>query len=130
MSTKVGSQQHINDVLGQLNWPSDSILPICSAANRDLLDKVEALTEKRNERKLHSEYLTERVDWLREHLKHAEHQFHQNHQLVNAQREQLETEDHLLKLAENNLNGTKKEIKAVEKKFEELAKEDAIIEGN
>lgn len=129
MAMNENSQHHINEVLNQLGWPSDSILPICNAENRELLDRINALTDKKTEKKLHFEYLAERVEWLREHYKQSEHEFHQNHQLLQAHRQQLETEDHLLKLAQNNLNGTKKEIKNVEKQFEELTKEDSIIDG-
>lgn len=122
-------RHHLDAVKRELGWTNDAFIPFCNDENRELLNRMEILTEEKRQKSEHSEKLQERVEWLREHYKSAEIQIEQNQRLICSLRKQRDEENHLEKIVANELTATTKDIRDLERKSDELATQDRLVQG-
>lgn len=116
-------------VVQQMGLPEGNFVPTANDENRILLEAMQKLMEHRNQQnELHAR-LQERVDWLQRHYKHSQHEIQQNSLLIDAHRNQFESEHHMCKLAENGHLATRKEFIELETVFGQLGEQDRFVES-
>lgn len=120
---------HINAVVQQMGLSQDNFTPPANDENRFLLSKMQQLTKKRNQKNDLRAQLAERVNWLQEHYKSSQSELQQNSQLIDAHRNQFESEQHIYSLTENEHAATKKEFAELETIFQQLGERDRFVES-
>lgn len=113
----------------QMGLTQGDSVPPANEENRILLKKMQQLTEQRNHKNGLHEQLVERVRWLQDHYASSQRELQQNLRLIDAHRNQFESEQHLHKLAENEHVATKKEFDDLEKVFGQLEERDRFVES-
>lgn len=113
----------------QMGFANDNLLPTANEANRCLLKEMQSLMEEREQKNVLQARLQERVSWLQDHYKNSQNEIQQNFRLIDAHRNQFDSEQHFRKLAENEHAATKKEFTELENAFAQLTERDRLTES-
>lgn len=121
--------QHVSAVVQQMGLSHDNSVPTANDENRILLNNIRQLEEERKRKNGLHELLAERVHWLQDHYKSSQDELQQNSRLIDAHRNQFESEEHMCKLAENEHMATKKEFADLENEYVLLADRNRFVES-
>lgn len=117
-------------ILSELEWDEGFSMPVANTDNK----KIEAAVQKKEKELVTAQQqlaeTEDRVHALSEHLKNVRQELQLTQALVNARRKEVETEEHLSKIAEREEGRLNQEINRLNKELEELKEQKNIYENN
>ncbi|XP_063224793.1 coiled-coil domain-containing protein 39 [Bacillus rossius redtenbacheri] len=118
----------MGEILKELGWSDGFHIPAANEENKKLEQEVE---EKMNLKATYAARLaevSERVEALSEHLRNMEQAHQQNQGLLTAQYAQLQTEEHLARLARNEHGRLGQELRQLDKASAEIGERHAALQ--
>ncbi|XP_041355046.1 coiled-coil domain-containing protein 39-like [Gigantopelta aegis] len=120
----------VNSILSELEWDEGLSMPVASAGNKALEDQVTRKQRLIAQKREDLEQTDDRVHAMIEHLKNVRQELQHTQGLLNARNAEIETESHLLKIAQREEGRLKQEIEKLEKELEEFKEKKNIYENN
>lgn len=107
-------------ILTELDWDEGLTIPVANAPNKFL--EAEVQKKQRQVVALQNELSSneDRVHAILEHLKNIRQELQHTQGIINARKNEVETENHLLKLAEREEGRLQQEINRLQKDHENL----------
>ncbi|XP_052782537.1 coiled-coil domain-containing protein 39-like [Mya arenaria] len=125
-----GSNRDNNSILSEIEWDEGLSMPVANAENKALEDEVQGKQRNMVKVKGDLEEYEDRIHAMSEHLKNVRQELQHTQGLVNARKKEVETESHLLTIAEREEGRLKQEIKKLEKEVEEFKERKNVFENN
>ncbi|KAK2144272.1 hypothetical protein LSH36_772g01071 [Paralvinella palmiformis] len=119
-----------NSILSEFEWDEGMTIPVANAENKILEEEI--LKKQKDITSLQKELSEneDRVHAMTSHLKNVRQELQHTQALVDARRKEIETEQHLQKVAEREEGRLKQEILRLEMDYEELKEKKNIYENN
>ncbi|KAK7091050.1 coiled-coil domain-containing protein 39-like [Littorina saxatilis] len=119
-----------NSILAELEWDSGLSMPVANSDNKrleeDVLRKQQLITAE----KIELSETEDRVFAMTEHLKNVRQELLHTQALVEARNKEIETEDHMYKIAIREEGRLGQEIRRLKKELDELKEQKNIYENN
>lgn len=119
-----------NSILSEFEWDEGMTIPVANAENKileeEILKKQKEITALQKELSENED----RVHAMSSHLKNVRQELQHTQALVDARKKEIETEQHLQKVAEREEGRLKQEILRLEMEYEELKEKKNIYENN
>lgn len=117
-------------ILSELEWDEGLSMPVANAENKALEDEVQRKQKGIVKARGDLEEYDDRIHAMSEHLKNVRQELHHTQGLVSARKKEVETESHLLTIAEREEGRLKQEITKLEKELEDLKEKKNVFENN
>lgn len=124
------SNRGSNNILAELEWDEGLSMPVANAENKALEDEVQRKQQLITQHQNELGEMGDRVYAMTEHLKNVRQELLHTQALVEARDKELETEQHMLKIAEREEGRLKQEINRLTKEMDELKEQKNIYENN
>ncbi|KAF6040654.1 CCDC39 [Bugula neritina] len=119
-----------SSILSEIEWDEGFSMPVANVENRKLeslvTEKEKAIVKNQQELRLNED----RVHHISEHLKNVRQELKHTQNIVGARQREIDTEDHLLKIADREEGRLKQEIARLNKEQQELKEQKNIYENN
>ncbi|XP_067948183.1 coiled-coil domain-containing protein 39-like [Watersipora subatra] len=119
-----------SSILSEIEWDEGFSMPVANSENRHLeelvSDKEKSIVKAQQELRQNED----RVHHVSEHLRNVRQELKHTQNIVTARGKEVETEDHLLKIADREDGRLKQEIARLQKEMEELKEQKNIYENN
>nr|KAG5697900.1 hypothetical protein BaRGS_026838 [Batillaria attramentaria] len=124
------SNRGSNNILAELEWDEGLSMPVANAENKQLEDEVQRKQQMITQNQNDLNETEDRVFAMTEHLKNVRQELLHTQALVEARDKELETEDHMLKIAQTEEGRLQQEINRLKKELDELKEQKNIYENN
>ncbi|KAL5004553.1 hypothetical protein ScPMuIL_018009 [Solemya velum] len=119
-----------NSLLSEIDWDEGISMPVANAENKFLEEQVQRkqrlLVANHNE----VEEVDDRLHAMSEHLRNVRQELQHTQHLYSARQHEIETEDHLFKIAEREEGRLTQEIMKLERELEEMKEKKNVFENN
>ncbi|XP_076453930.1 coiled-coil domain-containing protein 39-like [Babylonia areolata] len=117
-------------ILAELEWDEGLSMPVANVENKQMEDEVQRKQQAIIQEKNELEEIGDRVSAMSEHLKNVRQELLHTQGLVEARNKEIETEEHMLKIAEREEGRLGQEIHRLKKELDELKEQKNIYENN
>ncbi|CAH1781534.1 unnamed protein product [Owenia fusiformis] len=124
------SQGNVSSIMGDLGWDEGFSMPVANTENKSLEESVQRKQKSIVQNKNDLRENEDRVNAMSEHLKNVRQELQHTQGLVNARKNEAETEDHMRKIAEREEGRLTQEVKRLERDLEDLKEKRNIFENN
>ncbi|XP_021365244.1 coiled-coil domain-containing protein 39-like [Mizuhopecten yessoensis] len=119
-----------NSILSEIEWDEGLSMPVANADNKKLEDQVQQKQRKIVSNKNNVEEIEDRLHAMSEHLKNVRQELGHTQGLTGARNKEIETENHMLQIAEREEGRLQQEISKLEKDLEEIKEKKNMFENN
>ncbi|XP_067014621.2 coiled-coil domain-containing protein 39 [Anabrus simplex] len=122
--------RQMEQLLLEMGWTDGFHVPVANEENKRIEAEVEAKMKLKAKYTIQLEELTERLDALNRHMKSVQLEHQQNQSLITAHRMQLQTEDHMHRLALAERSSVKQELQQLNKAFMDLGDRHNLLQND
>ncbi|XP_064639257.1 coiled-coil domain-containing protein 39-like [Lineus longissimus] len=120
----------MSSILSEMDWDEGFAMPVANAENKQLEDEVQRKQREIVASQNELSNIEDRVIAMIEHLKHVRQELQHTQNLVGARTKEIETEDHMFKIADREDGRLQQEIQRLTKDLEDLKEKKNIYENN
>ncbi|XP_048746440.2 coiled-coil domain-containing protein 39-like isoform X1 [Ostrea edulis] len=119
-----------NSILSEIEWDEGLSMPVANVENKAMEDQIQDKQKKVVAATNDLEEFDDRIHAMSEHLKNVRQELQHTQGLTNARKKEIETENHMLMIAEREEGRLKQEVRKLEKNLEELKEKKNVFENN